>query len=165
MGARLCGVGPALKFVALSLLLLALTGCGEMYHQAAFQAQQGPRLAPPTNAVPVGGVEPSYEGVQGQNLADPFPKDAAAVARGKSIFEANCAMCHGHQGKGDGPVGAAFTPKPADVTSTAVQSLSDGDVFLLVTNGVRAMPTFRKLLTPEERWSVVAYVRSLAQAH
>ena len=94
---------------------------------------------------------------------NPIAKDQASVNRGASLYTTNCAMCHGVGGKGDGPVASAYVPVPADLTSSRVQSLTDGDVFLRITNGFSTMPAFRKQLTPDERWHIVNYVRTLGQ--
>ncbi len=150
-------------WIVLGLLLLALTGCGEMYHQPSSQPQEAPRLAPPTAAVPVTGVERAYPGLDGRNLVNPISRDEASVGRGRSLYDINCTMCHGGQGRGDGPVAPAYIPQPADLTSSRIQSLTDGDIFLRITNGFSTMPAFRKQLTPEERWDIVNYVRTFGQ--
>ena len=151
------------EWLVLSVLLLALTACGEMYQQPSFQPQEPPRLAPPAGAVPTTGAERTYAGVQGKDLLNPIAKDQASVNRGASLYTTNCAMCHGVGGKGDGPVASAYVPVPADLTSSRVQSLTDGDVFLRITNGFSTMPAFRKQLAPDERWHIVNYVRTFGQ--
>ncbi|MCX7998904.1 MAG: c-type cytochrome [Leptospiraceae bacterium] len=40
------------------------------------------------------------------------------VAKGKEVYEANCASCHGPNGAGDGPAGAALNPKPRNFLAT-----------------------------------------------
>jgi len=90
---------------------------------------------------------------------NPMPR-AAGVQEGKKIFEANCSMCHGPTGKGDGPVGAALTPKPEDLTSREVRAQTDGALYWKISTGRGAMPSWQTL--PEkDRWSVVNYIRSL----
>ena len=46
---------------------------------------------------------------------NPVPKDAAAIERGKKLYEQFCANCHGKNGQGDGPLATALTPKPANL--------------------------------------------------
>jgi hypothetical protein len=60
-------------------------------------------------------------------------------------------------------VAPAYAPQPADLTTARVQDLTDGDIFLRITNGFSTMPAFRKQLAPDERWHVVNYVRSFMQ--
>jgi mono/diheme cytochrome c family protein len=45
----------------------------------------------------------------------------AAMADAQTIFTARCVMCHGAGGKGDGPAGAALSPRPRDMTDPAWQ--------------------------------------------
>jgi mono/diheme cytochrome c family protein len=149
--------------IVLGLVLLTLTGCGEMYHQPAVQPLGAPLQVPPTAAVPITGVGPNYSGVEGKNLKNPTPTDQASVNRGGAYFATNCVMCHGLQGIGNGTVGAVFVPKPADLTSAPIQGLTDGDVFLVITNGFSTMPEYGSQLTPNQRWDVVNYVRTLGQ--
>ncbi len=52
--------------------------------------------------------------------------------------------------------------RPADLTSLAVQSLNDGGIFMVISNGVEGkMPALNENLTVRERWDVVNYVRTL----
>ncbi len=97
--------------------------------------------------------------------ANPVPADATSIARGAELFHINCSQCHGADGKGDGPI-ANFLQKtkPADLTGPVVTSLSDGAIFLVITNGMPgAMPALNENLTVRERWDVVNYVRTLQQ--
>jgi len=71
--------------------------------------------------------------------------------RGPDLFRAHCAACHGPDGKGNGPVGAALKTKPADLTVLAknnggkfptqrVQKFISGDDPSLPSHGSREMP-------------------------
>lgn len=151
------------KWIVPGLLFLAVTGCGEMYHQPAYRPQDPPRLVPPVGAVPVTGQEPVYPGLDGSGLANPIPNDQESFRRGQVLYNTNCAVCHGLQGIGNGPVAPAYAPQPADLTMPRVQNLTDGDLFLRITNGFSTMPAFRKQLEPGERWDIVNYVRSFGQ--
>ncbi len=94
------------------------------------------------------------------------------LARGKKLYDRSCLFCHGIEGKGDGPaaffIGAYSAPRPNEFTtggfkfrSTASGELpTDQDLFRTITNGVSGyMPPFVGW-TEEERWQVVAYVKS-----
>lgn len=117
-------------------------------------------LPVPAQSIPVEG--PAFIPNMGPP-SNPVPADAASIARGAELFHINCTACHGTDGKGTGPV-AAFLQKvkPADLTGPIVQSLSDGAIFLVISNGKPGtMPALNENLTVRERWDVVNYVRTL----
>jgi mono/diheme cytochrome c family protein len=93
---------------------------------------------------------------------NPVPADQTSFARGAELFQINCSVCHGLGGKGDGTVATYLQNKPADLTSPAVQFLSDGAIFMTITNGIPGyMPSLNENLTVRERWDVVNFVRTL----
>lgn len=96
----------------------------------------------------------------------------ATREKGKIIYERSCLFCHGADGKGDGPagwfMGRYAAPHPRDFTvesfkfrSTASGDLpTDQDLFRTITQGVPGyMPSFNGF-SEEERWSVIAYLKS-----
>jgi mono/diheme cytochrome c family protein len=95
------------------------------------------------------------------NLANPLKDIVKATRQGKGIFQEQCYTCHGNYGKGNGPVAVSISPKPADLTSSKVQSQSDGAIFWEITNGKSPMPAFKNALTRDQRWALVTYIRSL----
>lgn len=113
---------------------------------------------------------------QASNSAAVTLKPAAAANRtgnvenGRVIYERYCHFCHGKKGYGDGPVGIAITPHPADFVNDAKRmSKTDEELFKSVTEGVHrtiggeemAMPRWQDILSPQERWDVLAYIRHL----
>ena len=102
------------------------------------------------------------------NPTNPIAADPKSLSRGQAMYEVNCELCHGKQGKGDGPVAAELVRKPPDLSGNAVKPLSDGEIFLVITNGIQlakgstgGMPALRENLAVNDRWDVVNYVRSL----
>lgn len=83
-------------------------------------------------------------------------------ARGKEVFTAQCVVCHGAEGKGDGAAAAALNPKPRNFT--VGEGWKNGrkisDVFLTLKNGLNSMPSF-SALSLDDRWAVAHYVLSL----
>ena len=81
---------------------------------------------------------------------------------GKTVYETNCANCHGNEGKGDGPVGQALVPPPSDLTAT--KNKSDQDLLNAINNGRpgTAMPSWKSDLSVQEIQDVLSYIRSLS---
>ena len=126
--------------------------------QPAFQPMYHP-LAVPTDSIPIEG--PAYIAALGVPI-NPVQADQTSLTRGAELFHINCSMCHGPDGEGNGPIANYLQNKPANLTGLAVQSLSDGGIFMTITNGIQGkMPALNENLTVRERWDVVNYVRTL----
>jgi mono/diheme cytochrome c family protein len=70
----------------------------------------------------------------------PVPIPAAAMQQAQTIFTTRCALCHGAGGKGDGPAGAALSPRPRDMTDQAwQQSVSDEHIEQIIAGGGAAV--------------------------
>lgn len=84
------------------------------------------------------------------------------VVSGRIIYSTICIRCHGIDGKGEGQM--KFTPPVADLTSPAVQGKLDARLFKSVHDGKAntAMGAWREVLSDDEIWDVLAYVRTLA---
>jgi mono/diheme cytochrome c family protein len=102
------------------------------------------------------------------SMTNPSAGNADAAAAGKTIYDGKCASCHGAGGKGDGTAGAALNPKPADLTKTTEDP--DGLLYWRIAEGGTAepfktqgslMPAWKDILSKDEIWQVVTYVRSL----
>lgn len=84
------------------------------------------------------------------------------VVSGRIIYSTICIRCHAIDGKGEGQM--KFTPPVADLTSPAVQNKLDARLFKSVHDGKAntAMGAWREVLSDDEIWDVLAYVRTLA---
>ena len=101
----------------------------------------------------------------GELYHSPAERDAAAdsVRKGSELFTIYCTPCHGTSGRGDGPVSTKFVP-PADLTNPELHKVrTDGYWQSYLSAGGAVMPSYAEALTPEERWHVVNYVRTLAK--
>lgn len=92
-----------------------------------------------------------------------IPVLSADTETGASLFAANCATCHGPQGQGDGPAGAALDPRPADLTKRPYKyGCCARMIGKTLKSGVHgtAMPSFASL-TDDQRAKLAQYVASL----
>jgi mono/diheme cytochrome c family protein len=101
---------------------------------------------------------------------NPLAASAGTIKAGKALFlktaqPVACALCHGEQGDGKGPMGGALVPPPRDFTCGAMmQDIPDGQLFWVIKNGSpgTGMMSFAGL--PDEQvWQLVYYIRSLAK--
>ncbi|MBI5038606.1 MAG: cytochrome c [Nitrospirae bacterium] len=92
-----------------------------------------------------------------------FAEMTGDAAAGKILFEKTCVLCHGKEGKGDGPAAAALNPRLKSYADPAVVAKSDKELFDTITKGRPGTPmvSFEKTLTKQQRWDILAYVRSL----
>jgi len=88
--------------------------------------------------------------------------DSTPPERGAGVYRAQCRVCHGEKGKGDGPAAVGLTPRPSDLTrSERVQTMSDEELAEFLSVGKGTMPGFREILTAQDLSDVVEWVRSL----
>ncbi len=94
------------------------------------------------------------------------PYQAASIATGLALYQANCARCHGESGTGDGPGGAGLPRRPADLTAPHTGQHTAGDLYWWVSHGIPAagMPPFASELSPDERWDAINFLRALSSA-
>jgi len=103
-------------------------------------------------------VPSEYAGMTSPEVTD------ESLVRGADVYKTNCISCHGETGLGDGPAGAALEPRPAEIAHST-QMLADDLLFYRVSEGgvpfQTAMPAWKGVLTEEQIWDVLAYVRTL----
>jgi len=96
---------------------------------------------------------------------NPVPLTDDVLAEAREHFLDHCSTCHGTDGRGDTPIGRNLYPRVPDMTTPAVQSLADGELFYVIHNGVRftGMPAWGDG-TPEDdldSWRLVHFIRHL----
>ncbi len=174
--------------LALALLALAAAGCGarpgarareympDMVRGPAYQAFQpnpitrdGLTLQAPVPGTVARGEVPFHYGPgeaeavrAGEELDDPIPPTPGNLAQGRALYETYCLVCHGPQGKGDGPI-AAKIPPPPSYASARVSRFPAGRLFHVVTLGSGKMPSYASQLPALDRWRIVTYVHAALQ--
>lgn len=128
-----------------------------MDEQPSFKAYKAPVLSPPAGSVPISGKEIIS---RKDELQNPVTPTAASLAQGKSLFDINCAICHGLTSAQRGLVGQKLKPPPPGLDQEMVQSLSDPAIFKAITFGFGRMPLFQDKLMPHERWDLVNFLRT-----
>lgn len=103
--------------------------------------------------------------IEKRNAANPVPLNADIVKEGRTHFADHCAVCHSNDGSGQTPIGKNVYPKAPDLRLTDTQSLSDGELFWVIHNGIRftAMPAWGSG-DPEkdiDSWKLVHFIRHL----
>jgi mono/diheme cytochrome c family protein len=96
---------------------------------------------------------------------NPIPASAAAVAEGRRHWADHCAPCHANDGSGDTEMGHGLYPKVPDMRKESTQDLSDGELFYIISNGVRftGMPAWGEggEHDAEDNWELVHFIRHL----
>ncbi len=109
----------------------------------------------------------------GEEWVSDFPVtvDLATVERGRDRYDIYCAPCHGLAGRGDGPVarraserGEAAWAAPTDLSSAPVAARPTGELYGIIRDGIRNMPSYAAQIPVDDRWAIVAYVRALQRS-
>lgn len=100
-----------------------------------------------------------------RQTANPLEASDEVMASARAHWADHCASCHGNDGKGDTAMGRNLYPRAPDMTLTATQELSDGELFWIIENGIKltGMPAWGSA-SPEddaETWELVQLIRLL----
>src|SRR5918996_514466 len=100
-----------------------------------------------------------------RDATNPIATSPEIIAEGMAHYADHCAACHANDGSGETDIGLGLYPKPPDMRLDATQSLTDGELFYIIENGVRltGMPAWS---TGTEQgttatWHLVHFIREL----
>ena len=103
-------------------------------------------------------------------LSNPLDSSAEVVAAGKALYEMYCDHCHGAKGAGDGKVATGVTIEGQEkgayagvpsYQSDALKNMSEGHIFHVITYGKNLMWPHGSQITPDDRWKIAKYVKTL----
>ena len=149
--------GPNLRNGFIRLLLFA-----------AFSFGAGCKATPPGKwETAVVNDTKHWVSVGNKNAKNPLFLTAENLAEGKDSFGHYCVACHGLDGQNTGvPFAANMAPPVPSLASSEVQSYTDGQLKWVIDNGIfpSGMPASKGILTDEEIWATVLYIRHLPPA-
>jgi mono/diheme cytochrome c family protein len=100
-----------------------------------------------------------------KDLKSPIAVSPEAISEGMTHYADHCAACHANDGSGETELGLGLYPKPPDMRLPATQSLTDGELFYIIENGVRltGMPAWSAGTEEGEQstWHLVQFIREL----
>jgi len=140
----------------------ATSAMGEVHHVPAM-------LTPPDGTVPRDFLPYPFttsgaDGLAARELRNPYAPTPEVLRRGQRYYLISCAPCHGNDGNAANGYVAKYFSGVLSVNTPALNLLTDGDIYHLISVGRNRMPNYRAQLLPENRWAVVSYVRVLNRA-
>ena len=98
-----------------------------------------------------------------KSLANPVYPSDEAFADARAHFADHCATCHANDGSGNTTIGRNLYPKAPDMRLDATQSLTDGELYAIIQDGIRltGMPAWGKAgdENDEDSWKLVYLIR------
>lgn len=85
--------------------------------------------------------------------------------RGHDRYNIYCTPCHGMDGSGNGAVSKRGWMIPAPYWDDRILSYTDGELYDIITNGIRTMPSYKQQITPSDRWAIVGYIKALQKSN
>src|SRR6266852_4916187 len=100
-----------------------------------------------------------------RNAKNPFAAGAEVLSEARAHFADHCATCHGNDGSGKTRIGQNLYPKTPDMRLPNTQSLTDGEIYYIIHNGIRltGMPAWGTEEKDDDSWKLVVFIRHLPQ--
>ncbi|GAC1659893.1 MAG: hypothetical protein NVS9B15_23470 [Acidobacteriaceae bacterium] len=99
-----------------------------------------------------------------KTLRNPVQYSDEVLDAARAHWADHCSFCHSNDGSGDSEIGRNLYPKAPDMRSSRTQSLSDGELYYTIKNGVRltGMPAWGEPGDrDEDSWKLVYFIRHL----
>jgi len=179
------------KVVILVLWAVILSGCNrdrnnpgwdyfpDMFYSTAYETfTKNPNFEDAmTMRVPVAGtvprgftpfdytIDPESRIKAGNDLINPILPTDEALLRGKAVYSAFCAGCHGISGEGNGHLytSGLYPVKPRSLISENASELRDGEIYHSITLGFGPMGSHGSQIRPDDRWKLILYIRKLQE--
>ena len=148
-----------LLIIAISVFLLTIVAAvlllsgPHMRNQPSLKAFEAP-----VNLPPEGSVFYSHKKISAEEIVKP-ETSVENLGKGETYYGYYCIFCHGGDGKGNGPVGQSYIPKPADLTSDSLQNYSVAELYRRSFTGVGHEPVLERVVPEDFRKYILAYVR------
>lgn len=90
------------------------------------------------------------------------PISKSEMAETGRLFNINCAICHGAEGKANGPLATSGKiGGVANLTTDAYIKMADGTMYHTLNYGKNNMGSYASQLSRKQRWMIVQYIRTL----
>jgi len=95
---------------------------------------------------------------------NPVSLDEKTMSRGQERFDIYCSMCHGRVGDGKGIVVEKGLTPPPSFHIDRIRNIPDGELFDIISNGIRNMPSYKHQIPVDDRWAIIHYFRALQRS-
>ena len=155
---------PQFKIAMAFIVSLCCSSCGpHMIEQPSIKPYKIQVPDMPLNSVPTQGRIETLTEIQSRAAKNPLPATPVNIHNGELYYQYYCLMCHGKYGDGNGPVGQSYLPRPTSLYSSTVRSMTDGQLYQSMLEGLGHDPVMIETVPPDHRWPLVIYVRTFAK--
>jgi hypothetical protein len=104
-----------------------------------------------------------YRGKKGSSYAEDLPMELTAelLNRGEDRYQIYCTVCHDGAGTGQGIVIQHGMVPPPSFHDERIRNMPVGQIFEVMSSGIRNMPSYKAQIPVKDRWAITAYVRAL----